>query len=172
MVQPATGVLGTPWLCHAWTRGTHTCSGSIQDCTCSSIRILHLILTGRSVGCCSVEKRNNKSFFFLALVELFPAQGKRFVHILTSRDSRATPRDSVRTVQLLLTQRHGNSWVSGCALGSGCIASLTLNDLCVCVAFPVSVCVNSYMCLPCVHSFLNTVCYGGEWEKKQLLSNK
>lgn len=86
--------------------------------------------------------------FIFALVELFPAHGKRFVHILTSRDSRATPRDSVRTPQLLLTQRHGNSWVSGCALGSGCIASLTLSDLCVCVAFPVSVCVNSYMCLP------------------------
>lgn len=72
MVQPVTGVLETPWLCHAWTRGTHTCSSSsIQDCTCGSVRSSHLILTGRSVGYSSVEKGNIKSVFFYSWLSSF-----------------------------------------------------------------------------------------------------
>lgn len=43
--------------------------------------------------------------------------------------SSATWLDPVCTTQLLLTQRHGNSWVSGCTHGSGCISPLTLGRL-------------------------------------------
>lgn len=176
VVQPVTGVLETPWLCHAWIRGTHACSSSsIQDCTCSSIRILHLILTGRPYGCCSVEKRNNKrlvGLFFCCpgWVLSCPGQTLRSHPYFTWQQS-----NSKRLGAHPSASSYAASWQQ---LGVGLrswqrlyIASLTLSDLCVCVAFPVSVCVNSYKCLPWVQSFLNTVCYGGEWKKKPKKKN-